>query len=260
MRRAIISDIHANLVALESVLADCDERKVDEIVCLGDICGYGPDPIQCVDLIRARCKWSLCGNHDAALFMSVAIGFNRFAREAIEWQRRLLMPRWYSLPATTDRWHWLENLAASRTEGKTLYVHASPRDPLMEYVEESDFADMGFGPSQKGVEMMEKVDELAFCGHSHRPGIVGEDYVFTKPEALENFSFTLPVGSKVLINVGSVGQPRDNNPKSCYVIFDDQARTVAYRRVPYDIRAAQECFKTVPELNERLWKRLETGS
>ena len=260
MRRAIISDIHANLIALEAALADCDRQKVDEIVCLGDICGYGPEPIQCVDLVRAKCKWSLGGNHDAALFMSMAIGFNRFAREAIEWQRSIMLPHWYSLPQAVERWHWLENLPSKRVEGQILYVHASPRDPLIEYIEEGDFVDMGFGPSQKAVEIFELVDQLCFCGHTHRPGAVSGRYAWARPDELLDFTYELQSGEKNLVNVGSVGQPRDNNPLLCYVIHDDQARTITFRRVAYDIAAEQERFKQVEQLNERLWRRLETGT
>lgn len=260
MRRAIISDIHGNLVALEAALADCKEQKVDQIVCLGDICGYGPDPIDCVDIARSVCTWILCGNHDAALFMSVPIGFNKYAREAVEWQRGQLQPRWYSFPKKRGRWEWLQNLPASRQEEDVLYVHASPRDPLMEYVEEGDFSDMGFGPSQKAVEIFEKIQRLSFCGHSHRPGVVTEDYIWLKPHDLVDMTHKLDPTRKTLVNVGSVGQPRDNNPQGCYAIYDNTANTITFRRVAYDIKKAQERFARVPELDARLAKRLETGN
>lgn len=260
MRRAILSDIHGNLIALKAALADCAEQKVDEIVCLGDICGYGPDPIPCIDIIRSSCKWVLCGNHDAALFMSVPIGFNKLARDAIEWQRDLLMPHWYSFSRKQRRWEWLQNLPASRAEGDILFVHASPKDPLLEYVEEGDFADMGFGPSQKAVEIFERIERLSFCGHSHRPGVVTQEYHWFKPTDLPDLTHKLQTGGKTLVNIGSVGQPRDNNPQGCYVIHDNQAETITFRRVSYDIPQAQERFKAVPQLNERLWKRLETGN
>src|SRR6185369_15866940 len=144
-RQAIISDIHGNLLALDAVMRDITDQKVDEIVCIGDIAGYGPDPVECIDVVREKCKWVLCGNHDAALFMISPIGFNKIAKEAIEWQRTLLEPHWYSMPGTKERWTWISSLKPNRTEGKVLYVHASPREPLLEYVEESDVVDMGFG-------------------------------------------------------------------------------------------------------------------
>ncbi|HYG77745.1 MAG TPA: metallophosphoesterase family protein [Planctomycetota bacterium] len=260
MRRAIISDIHGNLVALEAALADCDAQKVDEIVCLGDICGYGPDPITCVDITRSRCKWVLAGNHDAALFMSFAIGFNKYAREAIEWQRSVLMPRWYSLPKRRERWNWLGNLTPIREEGNVLYVHASPRDPMMEYVEEADFADMGFGSSQKAQEIFDRIKWLSFCGHSHRPGVVTTEFQWMKPAELPDLQYHLKPDMKTLVNIGSVGQPRDNNPAGCYVIYDMEKQIIQFRRVAYDVKKAQERFMAVPQLSERLWRRLETGN
>ena len=259
MRRAIISDIHGNLVALEAALKDCAAEHVDEIVCLGDICGYGPDPIACIDQIRIRCKWVLAGNHDAALFMHSPIGFNKFAADALTWQQGVLQPRWYSFPKVSKRWSWLGDLPASRLEGDVLYVHASPRDPLMEYVEEGDFADMGFGPSSKAVDIFDKIDRLSFCGHSHRPGIVTEEYHWMKPRDLPGLEYKLQPG-KTLVNIGSVGQPRDNNPDGCYVIYDTKAETIKFRRVPYDVKAAQLRFLKVPQLHEKLWRRLETGN
>ncbi|MCW8131418.1 MAG: metallophosphoesterase family protein [Planctomycetota bacterium] len=258
-RQAIISDIHGNLVAFQRALKDCEDQKVDQIVCIGDIAGYGPDPIPCVDIVRERCTWSLCGNHDVALFMNFPIGFNKVAREAIEWQRTQLQPRWYSLPAKRRRWAWLQNLQPSRLEDRTLYVHASPRDPILEYVEEGDVADMGFGPSQKIVEIFEKIPWLSFCGHSHRPGVVTEDFIWIKPHELDGYSYDLPPGRKTLVNIGSVGQPRDGNPDLCYVIHDTERKRVTFRRLAYDVAAAQERFKRVPQLHEKTWKRLSEG-
>jgi len=258
-RQAIISDIHGNLVAFQRALQDCADQKVDEIVCIGDIVGYGPDPIECVDLVRQRCKWSLCGNHDVALFMNFPIGFNKMAREAVEWQRTVLQPRWYSLGAKRRRWGWLQNLQPSKLVEKTLYVHASPRDPVLEYVEEGDVADMGFGPSQKIVEIFEKIPWLSFCGHSHRPGVVTEDFLWIKPHELDQYTYDLPPDRKTLVNIGSVGQPRDGISDLCYVIYDTANRRIQYRRVPYDIPAAQERFKRVPQLHPKTWQRLADG-
>src|ERR1700710_1448640 len=101
--RAVISDIHGNLEALRAVLADIKTRHVDEIVCLGDVVGYGPNPVECVSIIRKACRWSLCGNHDAALFMTHALGFNESAAKAIAWQRRHMMPNFWSHPAKLAR-------------------------------------------------------------------------------------------------------------------------------------------------------------
>jgi len=130
-RRALISDIHGNLVALEAVLADIATQKVDEIVCLGDICGYGPQPIECIKLVREHCAWTLRGNHDEAIFIEPH-DFGKNALAAIHWQRTILQPRPDSPPADAERWNWLKGLPAERKEKDIVFVHASPRDPIYE--------------------------------------------------------------------------------------------------------------------------------
>jgi diadenosine tetraphosphatase ApaH/serine/threonine PP2A family protein phosphatase len=258
--RAIIADIHANFTALEAVFADGDALHVDEWVCLGDICGYGPDPVECVDLIRKRCKWSLCGNHDTALFLEHPVGFNKLARDAILWHKSLLKPKLLSMPAAKRRWAWLKQLKAMLEEDDIIYVHASPREPLTEYTGESDLADLGFGPSRKIIEIFERIKRLCFCGHSHWPGIAMSDCRWISMGDLPDLTFTPPTNRKALINVGSVGQPRDRNPNSCYAIHDTVSGQIRFRRVSYDIAAAQKRFESAPVLDERLKKRLETGS
>src|SRR5258708_29297897 len=126
MRRALISDIHGNLIALRAALEDCRRQRLDDIVCLGDICGYGPDPIECIDIVRSTCVWTLCGNHDAALFMSVAVGFNKYAKAAIDWQRSVLQPHLYSFSPKRKRWDWLADQPAARTQGKLPFVPPLP--------------------------------------------------------------------------------------------------------------------------------------
>jgi diadenosine tetraphosphatase ApaH/serine/threonine PP2A family protein phosphatase len=171
-----------------------------------------------------------------------------------------MMPRWYSLSGKVNRWEWLAGLKPIRVDSDILYVHASPRDPMMEYVEDSDFADMGFGTSQRAMDIFEKIERLSFCGHTHRPGVVTQDFHWMKPHILTDMRHHLRAGDKTLVNIGSVGQPRDGNPRSCYVIHDDVEQTITFRRVEYDIPKAQARFKKVPLLSERLWRRLETGS
>ena len=256
--RAIISDIHGNLEALRAVLADIEKRHVDEIVCLGDVVGYGPNPIECVKIIRKTCRWSLCGNHDAALFMTHALGFNESAAKAISWQRNKMRPGLFSLPGKLARWMWLENLPSLRREGKVLYVHASPRDPLMEYVLEEDFTDNGFGASEKASGMFEHFDWLCFVGHSHRPGIATHDFKWIKPADLAEMSYTIPQNKKTLVNIGAVGQPRDKNKDSCYVLFD--GKSVRYQRVPYDVETTMKKMAAIPDLDKRLADRLAHGS
>ncbi len=256
--RAIISDIHGNLEALRAVLADIKTQRADEIVCLGDVVGYGPNPVECVKIIRNVCRWSLCGNHDAALFMTHALGFNESAAKAVAWQRRKMMPGFFSLPGKVARWTWLENQPSLRKEGRVLYVHASPRDPLMEYVLEEDFKDNGFGASDKATDMFEHFEWLCFVGHSHRPGVATYDLNWIKPSDLPEMSYTPPPDKKTLINIGAVGQPRDKNKDSCYVLFD--GTTVRYRRVAYDVQTTMKKMAAIPELEKRLAERLATGT
>ena len=255
--RAVISDVHSNIEALTAVLQDIKEQGAQEIVCLGDVVGYGPDPVPCLRKIRKISHWSLCGNHDAAIFMSHAVGFNEGAAKAVAWQRARLEPKFYSTPSKVARWLWLENLPAQRTEGDVLYVHASPRDPIMEYVLEEDFHDMGFGPSQKAVEIFEKFDWLCFVGHSHRPGVATHELKWLKPSELDNMTYRLPKDKKTLINIGAVGQPRDRNKDSCYVLFDGE--TIRYRRVPYDVVTTMKKIEAIPQLEKRFAERLMKG-
>jgi len=218
-RRAIISDIHSNLLALEAVLADIRTQNVDGIVCLGDICGYGPQPIECIELVRGAAMWTLMGNHDEALFVDPK-DFGKNARLAVEWQKRILEPPLESTQVQEDRWFWLQNLQPRRVEDNVLFVHASPREPLYEYVLREDFLDEGMGPSEKAKELFAATEWLCFCGHSHRPGVVSEDYRWYRPEELTAGTHILKRGQKTIVNVGSVGQPRDAITAACYCIFD----------------------------------------
>ena len=257
--RAIISDIHANVEALTEVLADIKKEGADEIVCLGDIAGYGPEPLPCLDLIQKNATWSLCGNHDAAIFMNHAVGFNPAAARAVAWHRHIIRPALLSAPGSVSRWRWLESLPASRQENGVLYVHASPRDPLVEYVLEEDFQDMGFGPSEKVVEIFQKFESLCFVGHSHRPGIATHDFRWIKPAELQDLTYILPPGQKTLVNIGAVGQPRDRNTDACYVLYDGES--IRFRRVPYDIAAVQAKIRAHSDvLDPRLADRLAKGS
>ena len=218
-RRAIISDIHSNLLALEAVLADIQQQNVDGVVCLGDVCGYGPEPIECVEKVRSVAQWTLMGNHDEALFVEPK-DFGKNARLAIEWQKRVLEPKLDSTQVDEERWYWLQNLSPRRAENNVLFVHASPREPLYEYVLKEDFNAGGQGPSEKAVDIFSAMEWLCFCGHTHRPGVVAEDYEWFRPEELNNYMYVLKPGCKTLINVGSVGQPRDGITWACYCIFD----------------------------------------
>jgi diadenosine tetraphosphatase ApaH/serine/threonine PP2A family protein phosphatase len=257
--RAIISDIHANNEALEAVLRDIEAQHADQIICLGDLLGYGPEPIPILKAIRQYAEWSLCGNHDAVIFMNHSVGFNAAAAAAVAWHRSLIRPTFLSPPDRVEDWRWMESLPSFRFEGSVLYVHASPRDPLVEYVLEEDFQDMGFGPSEKVVEIFQKFESLCFVGHSHRPGIATHDFRWIKPAELQDLTYILPPGQKTLVNIGAVGQPRDRNTDACYVLYDGES--IRFRRVPYDIAAVQAKIRAHSDvLDPRLADRLAKGS
>ncbi len=225
-RVAIISDIHANLEALEAVLADIDEQGAGRVLCLGDVVGYGIDAERCIDLVQRNCSLCLCGNHDWAV-LNTALGFNQMARQAIELTRRRLAPTRWPSAARRRRWAF-----QSCNEGEWLLVHGSPRDPVSEYIFPEDVeVDPG-----KMEEIFAKVERACFVGHTHLPGVFVEGMAFMSPAELGN-RFELG-RAKAVVNVGSVGQPRDGDVRACYVHLDDGQ--VFYRRVQYDVRKTME--------------------
>ena len=251
MRRALIADIHSNFVALEAVIADCDAQRVDEIVCLGDMVGYGPQPAECVDLVRRRCKWALMGDQDAARFMVSTSKVNDFAR----WLDRELKPEWYDLPSKKARWKWMEALPTERKDDDVLYIHGSPRDPWFEYVLPEHFK---IPENKNAIEIFSKIARLCFFANTGIPGIVIEHSDWMYPTHDPEHTFELQ-GVKTLVNVGSVGRPRDKNPKSCYVIYDDQQFTITFRRTAYDLDKFCDSLSRVPGLSERYVERLRRG-
>jgi hypothetical protein len=257
MRRALIADIHGNLVALNAVLDDCAKQCVDEIVCLGDIVGFGPDPLECVDLVMQCCKWSLMGDHEARVFnKDIAANLNPVARAAVEREYKLFAPHWFSGRTVRQRWSWLQELQPAKTLNNIQYVHGSPRDPLMECVMREDFFE---GGNNVAKQIMASFDGICFGAHTHRPGVVSSNFQWFRPSELDNSRYTIFERMKTLICIGSVGQPRDGDPRSCYVIWDGEGQTVEFRRVAYDFAATKERFLKVPELPEMLYLRLEKG-
>ncbi|HHN46968.1 MAG TPA: metallophosphoesterase [Planctomycetes bacterium] len=268
MKKAVISDIHGNLEALQAVLTDIDYHGIEEIICLGDVVGYGPDPVECVDIVRKRCKVSICGNHDIAV-LNQAFGFNQFAKRAIDWTRRRLKPGFLSRHDARDRWDFLKGCPDrySELDGDVLYVHGSPRDPIMEYMDENDLMNVGFGPDNKVIESFKIVQWTAFIGHSHKPGVFTyniekDDYAYTHLWDLPDLRVELKEKGawKAIVNVGSVGQPRDGDPRASYVVLDLEERQAVYRRVYYDVELTRRKIQAVNDLDEKLGARLEAGT
>ncbi|RKY18783.1 MAG: metallophosphoesterase [Planctomycetota bacterium] len=245
---AIISDIHANLPALEAVLRDVERFGVRRVVCLGDIIGYGPFPLECVDLAMG---FEIClrGNHeDAVLFEPV--GFNVRAEEAIHWTLKQLNDRSVDRNLRRARWNFLGDLKTSHSEGDVLYVHGTPREPTREYLFPKDVTD-----SERMESIFARIKRICFCGHTHIAGIFTPKGVVTPPV---DRRIDLTGFEKVMVNVGAVGQPRDGDWRACYILFD--GNSVVYRRVPYDIERTVNAILATPELDNYLAERLRRGT
>jgi predicted phosphodiesterase len=243
MKIALISDIHANVEALEAVLADIEMQKVNEILCLGDIVGYGANPNECIDLVRKTCSLVLLGNHDAAAVgMLSTQHFNIHAKIAIEWTSDNLKKSGHD---------YLLTLPLKENRFSHTFVHATPYEPNMWYyitsLEEAAFNFQFFETS------------FCFVGHTHIPIIIvleQEKEVYVHPG--ESLEYGPLANVRFLLNVGSVGQPRDRNSKSCYGIIDTESKTFAYRRIAYDVQKAQAKMRKI-RMPEFLISRLEEG-
>jgi len=253
-KTAIISDIHSNLHALQAVLDDTRLQGAERIVCLGDVVGYGAHPVECVD-IAMTLAFCLRGNHEAGVLGRLD-AFNSDARAAAQWTRDLMKPGMLGRGAKKERWRFIENLPERREEGDILFVHGAPRDPVWEYLFESECTDLLGNVTSKVAKNLELVKALCFVGHTHIPGVIDQEGRFQSVEALGG-RFELQPGGKAIVNVGSVGQPRDGDNRACYVILD--GTTVTFRRVRYDVNAAVEDVVNTAGLPDSNGQRLLTG-
>ena len=251
---AIVSDIHSNIEALSVVLKDIDSLGIKELYCLGDVVGYGPNPLECVDLIMERCKITLKGNHDEALVHG-AYAFNLRAQKAIEWTRDQLKPGFFSGSAVRRRWEFLTNLPLRHEVGADHLIHGSPRDPTNEYILATE---IGFGPTEKFEEIFQSFERMLFVGHTHMPCVITDRYETKTSTELENkYTFGDMADKKVIVNVGSVGQPRDRDPRASYVVVDDN--TVTWRRLEYDFEKTASKIEGIALLDTALAARLKEG-
>lgn len=241
MRYLIVSDIHANLQALQSVLAAAP--AFDAIWCLGDLVGYGPNPNECIERLREFPLISISGNHDwGALGRVDPFIFNSDARHALLWTQAEL---------DTDNRRFLFELPAGLQIEEHVLVHGSLREPIWEYLLDADSARQSFLFEDFGV---------AFVGHTHIP------IVFEWLDATQEVRVLLPDwseplhlnGRRLIINPGSVGQPRDGDPRAAYGVLDTEAQTFSFCRVPYPIEITQERMRA-RRLPRRLIERLEAG-
>jgi predicted phosphodiesterase len=246
---AIISDIHGNLEALSVVMSDIKQRGIEEILCLGDIIGYGPNPRECLDLVMDNCKTVLMGNHDFAVFYE-PYNFNTGAETASYWTRRCFELE-QNVELRARRWRFLGSLPPRVRTDQYVALHASPRRPINEYI----FPDDIYTNPGKFVAMFERVEKLCFVGHTHVPGVFLEGPDFYTPDELD-YRFEVS-DEKAIINVGSVGQPRDRDPRTGYVVVDNNS--VEFVRLEYDVKTTVKKFEAVPELDSFLAARLLDG-
>lgn len=223
MRIGVISDVHANLEALDAVLADIDRERPDALVCLGDFVGYGPDPNPCVELLAPRLRAAVVGNHDQAALGGRSIeDFNLYAQEAIVWTQRAL--------AEGSR-GFLRSLPLRAEVEGLLLVHGSPRRPAEEYVLDGRIARASFAAD---------AFRVALVGHTHQPAAFIETGGRTSARGLlPGVPLALDPGCRYMINAGSVGQPRDGDPRAAWLLLDTDAGSATLSRVPYDIRQTQ---------------------
>ncbi len=215
MHIAVISDIHGNLEALEAVLADIDRFKLDGIWCLGDVIGYGPDPLPCLDLVYAQCQICLAGNHDYAGIDKIDTSmFNPYARASAAWTKEQLRP---------EDLGFLPSMPLVVVGSELTAVHASLDKP-----EEFHYV-TGMSAAEKCFELLST--DILLIGHTHLPIC----FLDTKPMSytMDDVVF-LEKGARALVNVGSVGQSREEDKRACYVIIDTERRLIRYRRVEYD--------------------------
>ena len=239
MRIALFGDIHANLEALEAVLADAAEQQVDDYVCMGDVVGYNADPSACLERIRAMNCPTVKGNHDEDASTTHSLdNLNPVAAAALEWTRRQL---------SDEQRQWLRRLRMVRQVSDFTVVHSTLDQPAhWNYVTNRFDAMSNFSY---------QFTRVCFHGHTHVPRVyVKNDKVHEVPAD----SIEIEESSKYFINVGSVGQPRDGDWRACYAIYDLDQKRVALRRVEYDIKATQRKIRAAG-LPEMLAERIAEG-
>ncbi|MHB1357440.1 MAG: metallophosphoesterase family protein [Anaerolineae bacterium] len=241
MHILVVTDIHSNLVALEAVLASAG--TYDQLWSLGDIVGYGPEPNECISLLTAHEHIAIPGNHDWGVLGKIELDdFNTDARKANQWTRLVL---------TAESMAYLENTPQTIEQGEVTLAHGSPRHPVWEYITRTDTAQQNFAHFKT---------RICLVGHTHIPAIYWQPGPDTPCMAIQpkiDQPFSCEEG-RYIINPGSVGQPRDGDPRAAYLILDTEACTVEHRRVAYDLHATQKKMRTAG-LSARNIARLEYG-
>ncbi|MBL8857655.1 MAG: metallophosphoesterase family protein [Planctomycetes bacterium] len=265
---ALISDLHANVPALETALADARARGAERFVCLGDMVGYGADPCFALDWVMRLCVVGandpdnpgrkladgicLRGNHEDALLESAA-DFNPKAKAAIEWTREELLRKSDGGP---DYFDFIDALAPFDTTSDevAMFAHGSPCDPVREYMLPRDIQDAA--KMARNFKAMKR--DVCFVGHSHVPAVYYQDGRIFRPQGTDGpYDLGFSPENRVIVNVGSVGQPRDGDPRLSYALFD--GRAITFVRLEYDHARAAAAIRAVKELPEYLADRLALG-
>lgn len=243
MRFGIFSDTHANIEALNAVLKAFDSERIDQYICLGDTVGYGASPNECCALIRAKAKYTILGNHDAAVAGRMDYSYYyHAARHALDMHARLLAP---------DNKEWLKGLPYEVREGEVHFCHGSPLN-----IEEFDYI---FAREQAAqcMEIWDSLSRLTVIGHSH----LCKSFALSSDQGVHEVvseTFELRPGWKYIVSVGSVGQPRDYDPRASYTIYDTESRTFEFKRTDYDVKSsAEKIFNS--ELEPNFGHRLFIG-
>jgi diadenosine tetraphosphatase ApaH/serine/threonine PP2A family protein phosphatase len=248
---AFISDIHSNMEALNTCLDEIQALGADRIVCLGDVIGYGPEPREALLKVMAVCEFSLLGNHEEGC-MFYAPDFNPRARAAIEWTKDQLNRRDKPREENMRMWKYLGEMKKVHREDSMLLVHGSPKDPVKEYIVPRDAGDR-----EKMADWFTRMEDarLCFVGHSHVPGIYLERGEYMSPAQCDHrFAAS---GQRAIVNIGSVGQPRDGDTRASFVTYD--GREVAFHRLDYDFKSTMAKIRAVPALPDYLADRLAQG-
>lgn len=243
MRYGIFSDTHANLEALEAVLRQFDKHKVDSLVCIGDTVGYGAQPNECCDKVRTLTRYTILGNHDAAVAgrMDYSYYYDA-AREALDHHARVLTP---------DNMKWLRKLRYRESDGDTHFCHGSPLDlEQFEYIFTIDQA-------ATCIPIWEKLGQVTFIGHSH----LCKSYALGKQRVYEVITkqFEVHPEFRYIISVGSVGQPRDHDPRASYTVYDSSQGVFEFHRVEYDVAASAQRIFDNESLSDSFGARLFAG-
>jgi diadenosine tetraphosphatase ApaH/serine/threonine PP2A family protein phosphatase len=242
VRTAILTDIHGNLAALNAAFRACESLRVDRYVCLGDTVGYGAQPNECCELVRLHASFCLLGNHDAAVCGRMRYDdYYDAAREALDWTRRSI---------ERSNLAWLSSLPYSVREGSVGYCHGSPLEPEQyEYIFLLDHA-------RDLLPIVADLPRVTFIGHSHLP----RAYALGTQRVRNVMAPEIQLDSteKYIISVGSIGQPRDGDSRSCFAVFDDETLRVEFQRVEYEIDTTAELIRSAG-LSDHFARRLYAG-